>query len=381
MDRPLRIGLDAREGFRENPRGIGLYARHLWREFGAIGGDFEFLLYHERPRPADLPPIPESCRPVRFTVRGSRWQAWERFALPGRLRRDRIDLYHGTYNSLPPRPWFRPSLKMVVTMHDVVVTWLRADESDPWVRYVKRKTPGMLARADAVVTVSAYSKGEIEDRFQVPSSRIRVLHNGVDPVFLEDGGPGGEDRLQRLRGEGPYLFAIGSALDRKNSDLCFPLLRRLSENPDLRDLRLVMSGLEGEALERRRRAASEAGVADRVRFLGYLTKEELRELYRGAEVFVYPSRVEGWGIPILEAMACGTRVAASRGSGMEEAAGGLAWLFDPEDPDSIVEALRAALDGRDDPDPERRKGRERARSFTWRRHAEGLCALYRELCG
>ncbi|HHI78616.1 MAG TPA: glycosyltransferase family 1 protein [Planctomycetes bacterium] len=385
-----RISLDAREGFRENPRGIGLYVRHLMRELGALRPKAEILLYHERERPRDLPEIPEGQRGLRFDLPGYRLMSWERLGLPWRLMRDRVDLHHGTYNSLPPRPPLGHGTKLVMTLHDVIVTWLEADLEDAFVRYARKRTGAFVRRADAIVTVSEFSKREIVQRFGAAPDKVRVLYNGVDPYYLEaleaEAGEGAAREGEALRAEicggRPYLFAIGAGLDRKNTKALVPLLGELEKAGELGERLLVISGLGEEKREELRSLARERGVEERLRFPGYVPKATLRALFEGAELFVYPSLVEGWGIPILEAMARGTQVACSQGSGMEEAAGGLAALFDPEDPDDMLRVVRDCLRKAEAlRERNRAKGLARARGFTWEAHVRGLLGLYGELLG
>ncbi len=373
-----RISLDAREGFRENPRGIGLYVRHLMREFGALAPQMELLLYHERERPQDLQEIPRGQRPLRFDLPGYRYMSWERLGLPWRLLRDRVALHHGTFNSLPPRMLFGKKRKLVMTLHDVIVTWLNADLEDSFVRYARKRTGAFVRRADAIVTVSEFSKREIVQRFGAAPEKVHVFYNGVDPFYLEDPAPEEAEEVRKQVCEGkPYLFAIGADLERKNTRALIPLLAGLQKKGVLHERLLVLSGLGREKREELQALAGELGVAERLRFPGYVPKTTLRALFEGADLFVYPSLVEGWGIPILEAMARGTPVACSRGSGMEEAAGGLAALFDPEDPSDMLKTLEECLEGTGT--QKREEGLARARNFTWRRHAESLLDLYGDL--
>ncbi len=378
-----RISLDAREGFRENPRGIGLYVRHLMREMGGLAPRAEILLYHERERPGDLREIPEGQRGLRFDLPGYRWMSWERLGLPWRLWRDGVALHHGTYNSLPPRGLFGRGPKLVMTLHDVIVTWLDADLGDSFVRYARKRTEAFVRRADAIVTVSEFSKGEIVERFGAKPHKVHVFYNGVDPFYLEGLAPEGGAKVREDLCEGrPYLFAIGAGLDRKNTRALILLLAGLEKEGILGERLLVLSGLGAEKREELLGLAGELGVAERLRFPGYVPKETLRGLLEGADLFVYPSLVEGWGIPILEAMARGTQVACSKGSGMEEAAGGLAALFDPREPGEILrvvgDCLRNAVGLRE---RNREKGLARARGFTWKAHVQQLLGLYGELLG
>src|SRR5678815_551846 len=136
----MRIGIDAREAFRPEPRGIGLYVRHLMREFGVAASADEFLLYHQLQLPAGAIAIPANMRASHTDMPGGRVHAWERLQMPWQMRRDRLDVYHGTYNTLPPRWRLWPGPPMVVSLHDVIVTWWPDDLGDPFVRYARAVT-------------------------------------------------------------------------------------------------------------------------------------------------------------------------------------------------------------------------------------------------
>jgi glycosyltransferase involved in cell wall biosynthesis len=379
LSRELCIGLDAREACRQEPRGIGLYVRHLVREFGALARDARFLLYHQRPLEAGMFEVPTNMRPVRCDPPGDRFQVWERACMPWRMRRDRISVYHGTYNSLPPRWRAWPGPPMVVTMHDVIVTWHEGDLGDPFVRYARAITPRVLRDAAAILTVSEWSKRDIAERFAVDPARIRVSLNGIHPDFLHAAPAGaGDEARARHAGGRPYLFAIGAPLERKNTGRlldAFGLV--LQRRPDLPHL-LLVSGL-GRHGGRFRERAERAGCGERARFLPYLDRRELIAVYAGAELTVYPSLMEGWGIPVIESLALGTPVLTSNTTAMPEAGGEHARYFDPNSVESMAQEIAAAIDQRPAFAALREAAVARARTFTWTRTAEGILQVYREV--
>lgn len=381
MTRDLRIGLDAREAFRAEPRGIGLYVRHLMREFAALEAPHDFLLYHQLPVPADLE-VPQRMRPVRTDLPGSRWHAWERLQMPWRMRRDRLDVYHGTYNTLPPRWRTWPGPPMVVTLHDVIVTWWPDDLDDPFVRYARAVTPRVVRDAEAILTVSEWSKRDICERFGCPPEKVRISYNGVHPDFLAGAPPGADLAFRERHAAGrPYVFALGAPLERKNVGRLLDAwgLAR-ARRPDLPHL-LLVTGL-GRAADRFRERAERAGCLEHVRFLPYLPRNELVAGYAGAELAVYPSLVEGWGIPVVESLALGTPVLAGNASAMPEAGGEHARYFDPDSAESIAGAIVDGIESYAPAFPAVRAAAvERARSFTWRRTAAGILDVYREVAG
>lgn len=374
----MRIGIDAREGFRPQPRGIGLYVRHLAREFAALAPDDEFLLYHQLPPDGSFA-LAKNQRSVRTDLPGGRFHSWERLQMPWRIRRDQVDVYHGTYNTLPPRWRLWPGPPMVVSLHDVIVTWWPDDLDDPYVRYARAVTPRVVRDARLILTVSEWSRRDICERFGCDPAKVRLTLNGLHPVVLAGAPPGaGDDARRRFADDRPYLFAIGAPLERKNTGrllAAWGLAR--ARRPDLPHL-LLVSGL-GAHVDRFRERAAAAGVLEHVRFLPYLSQDELVAVYAGAVLSVYPSLVEGWGIPVCESLALGTPVLTSNTSAMPEAGGDDARYFDPNDADAMASAIVDALDRYVPAFPAMRASAvARARQLTWTRTAEGVLAAYRE---
>ncbi len=376
----MRIGIDAREAFRAEPRGIGLYVRHLVREFAGApdAADDQFVLYHQLARPDGFV-VPPRMRAVHTDVPGGRVHAWERVQMPWRLRRDRLDVYHGTYNTLPPRWRLWPGPPMVVSLHDVIVTWWPDDGSDPFVRYARAVTPRVVRDAAVILTVSEWSRREICERFGADPGKVRLSHNGLHPDVLAGAPPGAGDAARARFAEGrPYVFSAGAPLERKNTGRLLEAWGRVrGQRPDWPHL-LLVSGLGAHADRFRERAAN-AGALEHVRFLPYLTQQDLVAAYAGAVLSVYPSMVEGWGIPVQESLALGTPVVTSNTSAMPEAGGEHARYFDPSSADAIAAAIVDAIERWLPRWPAVRDAAiARARTFTWQKTAAGVLAAYRD---
>jgi glycosyltransferase involved in cell wall biosynthesis len=378
----MRIGIDAREGFRPQPRGIGLYVRHLAREFATLAADEQFLLYHQLTLDGDAENpfvLAENQKSVHTDMPGGRFHTWERLQMPWRIRRDKLDVYHGTYNTLPPRwpVWKGPP--MVVTLHDVIVTWYPDNLDDPYIQYARKVTQRVVRDAAVILTVSEWSKRDICERFDCDPGKVRVSLNGLHPKVLKGAPDGAGDRAREQYAEGrPYMFAIGAGLERKNTGRmieAFGLARE--RQPDLPHL-LLVSGV-GDQVERFKERAQNAGVLEHVRFLPYLDQEDLIAVYAGADLCIYPSLVEGWGIPVTESLALGTPIITSSTSAMPEAGGDYARYFDPHDLDSMATVIIDAIDNYVPSWPSIRDAAiARARELTWAKTAESVLATYRE---
>jgi glycosyltransferase involved in cell wall biosynthesis len=232
----------------------------------------------------------------------------------------------------------------------------------------------LLARAAAVITVSEYSKTSICSAFDVDPQRIHVIPNGVN----HDRFTPGSDAVSRLAR--PYVLYVGGHTPRKNVDRVIAAFARARQEVPEGDLRLVLAGPVGHAQARLRAAAPDDLPADALSFAGHVSDDELVELYRRSLALVSPSLYEGFGMPMLEAMACGTRVIAANRSAQAEVAGDAATLVDPEDVDAVARAMVEVLSETDAQRGEwRERGLARAAHFTWTAAARQTLAIYDDL--
>jgi len=267
--------------------------------------------------------------------------AWYPFGIARSARE--LDVLHCTTMRGPLRS--RPPV--VVTVHDLAL--LRYPKTFPaWHRRTGQLALRASVRAaDAVAVVSAFTRDELADLLAVPVERVRIVPNGVDPVFTPDG----------PAADGSYVLAVGTLEPRKN-------LGRAVQAAELAGVELRVVGAPGW------------GGVEVPGWVGRPGDEELAALFRGARCLVFSSLYEGFGLPVLEAMACGTPVVTSRGGATEEIAGGAAVLVDPLEPVSIAAGIAEASRRRDELVA---LGLERAGAFTWDRAADAVEALWREL--
>jgi len=341
--------------------GIGRTTVHALRAMLRQDGTDEFLLYLPSDAPTDLglsapnlrliPTDVSLSQPIKSTLFGE-------FQLPMRLREERIDLYYAPSFLLPA---FAGAGAEVICIHDLAWRILPQSKSFRFRAYMNRRLPSTLKRAARVICVSNATKRDLLEHYghRIAEDRVRVIPNGVDlSVFRPDP----TDRPD----ETPYLAVVGNQDPRKNIATlldAFPIFRAR-----LRAFRLVMVG-PGQPSQPRPPA---------VDVLGYLDEHALASVYRRAVMVVQPSLYEGFGLPVLEAMACGTPVACADIEVFREVAGDCARYFDPRASSSIArtmeevakdDGLRATMCA---------KGLARARLFSWDETARRLLAAFRE---
>jgi glycosyltransferase involved in cell wall biosynthesis len=344
-----------------HPRsGIGNYLRGSLAGLAeAAGGEHEIVAFAPT-SPRGLKAIPQALEGIpvelrlRFLPFAHFWrQGWSRLSRPG------VERFLGPIDVLHFSDWMYPPQRAGIratTIHDLVPL------SHPeWVQGRTRrmhaaKYRNTAASCDLVFTNSEHTKRDVVELLGVPEARTRVAHPGVDERFSPEG--------ERADLGQPYVLAVATLEPRKNLTTALDAFAVLGRD----DLLLAVAGAEGWG---------EQPELDRPRIvqLGYVTDKELARLYRGASAFVYPSRFEGFGMPIVEAMASGVPVVASAHPSLDEASGDAALRADPEDPAALAEALRRAL-------MERERlvsaGLAHARRFTWAQTGRVFLAAYSE---
>ena len=287
-----------------------------------------------------------------------------------------VALFHSPDFTLPP---LRQG-KAIVTVHDL--SFLRYPQgAEPNLRaYLERVVPRAVARADLVLADSQSTKDDLIELLGMESDRIEVIYPGVeerfrpieDQTFLE-----GVRRRYNLPPH--FVFSLGTLEPRKN------LVRLIEAHSSLvtrhSSLKLVIAGGKGWLYEGIFDRVEELGLGNEVRFLGFVPDEDLPALYNLADLFVFPSLYEGFGLPPLEAMACGTPVVTTNISSLPEVVGEVGLMVPPEDVEGLAEAMERALGDRGWREEAVQRGLAQARRFTWRAAAERLVGLYEKVKG
>jgi glycosyltransferase involved in cell wall biosynthesis len=372
----LHIVIDAR---RIRDFGIGTHIRSLVHALSAIDRDNRYTLVT---RPGDartLAGLPETFRTAIYAR--SDHSPLDHLLFPLFLSRLRPDLVHIPLNRVPLlmiRPY-------VVTIHDLANLFFEEEQTSPLRMQLRRfRFRRGLVRASRVIAVSDATRRDVETWMGVPPSRIRRVYNAPDPGFLTTNASAEERQriMERYQVNYPFLLYAGNIRPHKNVTRlveAFAVLReQLSDHPVYRELRLVIIGDTISQYPAVRQAVIRSKMEQVVRFLGFVPFETLRCFYESAAAFVFPSRYEGFGLPPLEAMACGAPVVASNVSSLPEVVGDAAMLVNPENVFDIARGIRELLLN----EPLRQelihRGRLQAARFSWERTARQVLEIYQE---
>jgi alpha-1,3-rhamnosyl/mannosyltransferase len=323
---------------------------------------------------ASVPATAPNAHQHRFAGHYRRaWQlAWKTIGWPPvEWIAPKADLWHFTNYVAPPT-----NKPFVLTVYDL--SFVRhPDFAEPKnLAYLQRFVPDSLERARRIITISDFVRDEILEAFKVPADKVTVTPLAAPPEFSRKVPPAELSNVTDKYGiDGEYFLAVGTLEPRKNLKtllLAFAAARRQTTE------QLVVVGGQGWLFEETQDLLRKLGLGSRVIFTDYVPARELPALYAGAKLFVFPSFYEGFGIPILEAMAAGTPVICSNTSSLPEVGGTAALYFDPNDTEALKLALRRTL--ADDQLRARlaEAGREQAAGFTWQRTAELTLAAYRQ---
>ncbi len=326
---------------------------------------------------AVAPVLPGSSYSWHSTRLTKRWleRLWYRLRLPIHLETwtGRLDLLHQPDFVLPP---VHPKTRTLLTVHDL--SFVREPDSvmTGMTRHLNRWVPQSVAQADHVIAVSEATRQDLIELYRTPSEKITTLYHGVSTGFepVEDTGKLATVRQKYGLGDGPFILSVGTIQPRKNYQRLIQALAQLD-----RHYALVIVGSRGWQYETIFDEVNRLGLADRVHFPGFVAESDLPALYSAAGLFVYPSLYEGFGLPALEAMACGTPVVASNRASLPEVVGKAGLLVDPLDVTALAEAMSNVLEDEELQQQLTQAGRRQAARFTWSRMAAHLIDLYQKV--
>lgn len=377
----MRIGFDATPAVRQGG-GIGRYTRELLQALYAADTTSHYRLFFASRSPLPHPlPAP---RPANFHARqlpfDDVWFAriWHRarLPLPVELITGPIDLFHSPDFTLPP---VRRGTRTLLTVHDL--SFIRdPDSAVPVLRqYLNAVVPRSVARADHVLADSQATRADLIELYHTPAEKISVLYSGVNAVFrpIADSAILAGVRAKYRLGQAPFILAVGTLQPRKNYVRLIQAFSALSTQPS--PLVLVIAGGKGWLYDSIFAEVQRLNLQARVIFPGFVDDADLPALYSAAHALAYPSLYEGFGLPMLEAMACGTPVVTSTASCLPEVAGGAALCVPPTEVEALSQALETVVGDEAARAELIARGLARAKTFTWDRAAHELVGHYRSL--
>ena len=358
--------------------GVGRYLISLSRALRDLADDMSFELWLQEDLSIDHPArklnsdnFQVRVLPVKHMSLTGQWQ------IPFEAARSRADLLHFPHFDLP---WATPG-RIVATIHDL--KYIAHPEFFPQYDETKRLAMQLLMsftcrRAQLIICVSKWTAQDLHTRMGVPMDKIRPVPHGVDERFFQASPPEViQDLRQRYDLPGPFILCVGERRPHKNLIgllKAFALFKRLTDQP----YQLIIAGRSYADYKEPEKITRQFGLSESVRFLDYVADFDLPILYQAAEAFILLSYYEGFGLPILEAMASGTPVVASNCTALPEVVGEAGLLVEPDDPDQAANALHQIVSGGEKREQLVTLGKERAGQFTWERCAQKTMEIYRE---
>jgi glycosyltransferase involved in cell wall biosynthesis len=366
----MRFAVDA-HAIGRHLTGNEVYVRSLLNAFGAHDRECEFVAY-----------VSEDCAhewiPPRIQVRSISRNPFVRLGcdLARKVREDRPDLLHVQYTSP-----LGCSVPVVVTVHDV--SFLEHPEYFPWsrARQLQWTVWRTVHHAAKVLTGSEFSRKSILKVYgDLDEDKVVVVANAAAPEFRPLSREAATATVrERFKIPTPFVLSVGDLQPRKNQiGLIQAFARLVRAYPQLKH-KLVLVGKETWFADRVHQAARESGVEDRIQFFGFVPDEDLLQLYNACDLLVFPSFYEGFGLPALEAMACGRAVVCSNTTSLPEVVDGAAIVFDPYDVDEMVRAIADLLLDAELRARMERLGLQRAAHFSWQKTADGTLDVFREV--
>ena len=370
----MRIGIEAQRIFRKNKHGMDFVVLQEIKELQKMDTPHEYFVFV---KPGVDRCIESSEHVHIIEVNCPSYPLWEQWALPRAARKAGVDILHCTSNTAPI--WC--DIPLVLTLHDIIFLEPRDKKNKSLYQnlgyfYRRWNVPRILKKCRRIITVSDFELGNIKQKLQLPDSQLKMIYNGYNEWFR----PIESDKQQYRKyiADAGYFFFLGNTDPKKNTERTLVAYAKYLELSEVKRP-LLMADLDQEYLNGIIERNGIEAIRDHIVMPGYIINSDLPYIYNNAFAFLYTSLRESFGIPLLEAMACGTPVITSNKSSMPEIAGHDAILINPESSDEI--ALKMLQLERDTDFYQRQKavGLDRAKLFSWRKTTENLLRLYEEV--
>lgn len=371
----MKIGIDGRAAKWYRGTGIGTYTYQLINCLNRIDNINKYLLF-----------MPENCKYdmelkknfyLNSITEGKQDNFWDEVNIPNILKDKNIELYHVPQNGvgLP----IDKKCRFLITLHDVIPYKMPETVSDRYFKIFSNQIPKIVSECDGIITVSNYSKKDIIEAFNFPEDKVYVTHLASEDIYRPL-----DKRVSKYVAkkyysiEDDFILYVGGFSPRKNIVGLIESFSKLMCTYK-KDIKLVIAGKKGKSYEIYKNRAEELHISDKVLFPGFVSIEHLPYIYNAAELFVYPSFYEGFGLPPIEAMSCGVPVIASNVTSVPEVVGDGGLLINPRDIDNLYESMLRVLS-----DKELRKkliasGIAKSRDLSWEKTANETISVYNKI--
>ena len=368
------IGIEAQRIFRKNKHGMDYVVLQEIKELQQIDTENEYYVFV---KPGEDRCV-ESTKNVHIIeLACPSYPLWEQWALPRAAKKYGVEILHCTSNTAPI--WC--NIPLVLTLHDIIFLEPRDKQNHSlyqnmgWL-YRRLDVPKILNKCRRIITVSNFEMENIISKLGIPRERMAMIYNGYNNWFkpIEDT----SHVTQKYIADEGYFFFLGNTDPKKNTERTLVAYSKYLQQSDVKR-KLLMADLDAEYMNGIIQRNHIENIKEHILMPGYIVNSDLPYIYNGAFAFLYTSLRESFGIPLLEAMACGTPVITSNTSSMPEIAGHNAILVNPESSDEIAEMMLQLERDEDSYEKQKAIGLERAKLFSWRRTAEQLLRLYQEV--
>ena len=368
------IGIEAQRIFRKNKHGMDYVVLQEIKELQQIDTENEYYVFV---KPGEDRCV-ESTKNVHIIeLNCPSYPLWEQWALPRAAKKYGVEILHCTSNTAPI--WC--NIPLVLTLHDIIFLEPRDKQNHSlyqnmgWL-YRRLDVPRILNKCRRIITVSNFEMENIISKLGIPRERMAMIYNGYNNWFkpIEDT----SHVTQKYIADEGYFFFLGNTDPKKNTERTLVAYSKYLQQSDVKR-KLLMADLDSEYLNGIIQRNHIENIKEHILMPGYIVNSDLPFIYNGAFAFLYTSLRESFGIPLLEAMACGTPVITSNTSSMPEIAGHDAILANPESSDEIAEMMLQLESDEDLYRKQKALGLERAKLFSWRRTAEQLLRLYQKV--
>ena len=370
----MRIGIEAQRIFRKNKHGMDYVVLEEIKELQKMDTRNEYFVFVA---PGEDHCLKDSHNVHIMEIGNGFYPMWEQMALPRAIKELNLDMLHCTSNTAP----LRCKVPLILTLHDIIFLEGRDKTNQSFYQnlgwfYRRLVVPRILKKCKRIITVSEFELNNIMSKLSIPRERMAMIYNGYNewfkPSVVE------EFTYQKYIDEAGYFFFLGNTDPKKNTERTLIAYSKYLEKSDVKR-KLLMADLDRQYLNDILMRNGIESIRKMIVMPGYIVNSDLPNIYNNAFAFLYTSLRESFGIPLLEAMACGTPVITSNTSSMSEIGGPYAILVNPENPDEIANMM-LKLERDDDFYRQQEKvGLDRAKLFSWKQTAERLLELYEDV--